>query len=52
MNSPSRRDFFRTTGVAASSILLPRQVMASLANIKNPIKPRLSSSRRIEQDDF
>ena len=38
MNSPSRRDFFRTTGVAASSILLPRQVMASLANIKNPIK--------------
>ena len=33
-----RRDFLRTTGAAATSIILPRQVMASLANIKTPIK--------------
>ncbi len=34
----SRRDFLRTTGVVATSIILPRQVMAALAKIKNPIK--------------
>ena len=33
-----RRDFIRTTGVVATSVILPRQVMASLANIKTPIK--------------
>ena len=33
-----RRDFLRNTGAAATSIILPRQVMASLANIKTPIK--------------
>ncbi len=33
-----RRDFFRATGVVATSIILPRQVMAALAKIKNPIK--------------
>ena len=34
----SRRDFFRSTGVVATSILLPRQVMARLSKIKKPIK--------------
>ncbi len=34
----SRRDFFHATGVVATSIILPRQVMAALAKIKNPIK--------------
>ena len=34
----SRRDFLRTSGVVATSIILPRQVMASLAKIKTPIK--------------
>ena len=33
-----RRDFFRSTGVVATSILLPRQVMATLSKIKKPIK--------------
>ncbi|MBT3470460.1 MAG: hypothetical protein HN675_06550 [Opitutae bacterium] len=33
-----RRDFFRTTGVLGTSILLPRQVMAALSKIKRPIK--------------
>ena len=37
-HSPSRRNFLRTTGVVATSILLPRQVMASLAKIRKPIK--------------
>ena len=38
-NNSSRRDFFRSTGVVATSIiLLPRQVMAVLSNIKKPIK--------------
>ena len=34
----TRRDFFRATVVAATSIILPRQVMARLAKIKKPIK--------------
>ncbi|HIG85342.1 MAG TPA: hypothetical protein EYG40_03025 [Verrucomicrobia bacterium] len=34
----SRRDFFRATGVATTSIILPRQVMARLGRIKKPIK--------------
>jgi len=34
----SRRDFFRSTGVVATSIFLPRQVMAALSKIKKPIK--------------
>ena len=33
-----RRDFFRAAGVVATSIILPRQVMAALAKIKKPIK--------------
>ena len=33
-----RRDFFRSTGVVATSILLPRQVMAALSKVKKPIK--------------
>ena len=33
-----RRDFFRSTGAVATSILLPRQVMAALSKIKKPIK--------------
>ena len=33
-----RRDFFRSTGMVATSILLPRQVMAALSKIKKPIK--------------
>jgi predicted phosphodiesterase len=33
-----RRDFIRTTGVVATSIILPRQVMAALSKIKKPIK--------------
>ncbi len=33
-----RRDFLLTTGVVATSILLPRQVMAALSKIKKPIK--------------
>ncbi len=33
-----RRDFFRSTGVVATSIFLPRQVMAALSKIKKPIK--------------
>ena len=33
-----RRDFFRSTGVVATSILMPRQVKAALSNIKKPIK--------------
>ena len=33
-----RRDFFHSTGVVATSILLPRQVMATLSKIKKPIK--------------
>ena len=33
-----RRDFFRSTGVVATSILLPRQVMCTLSKIKKPIK--------------
>ena len=37
-NISSRRDFFRSTGVVATSILLPRQVMARLSKIKKPIK--------------
>ncbi len=35
---PSRRDFFRATGVAATSIILPRRIMACLGRIKKPIK--------------
>ena len=35
---PSRRNFFRTTGIAAISIILPRRVMACLERIKKPIK--------------
>ena len=34
----SRRDFLCTTGVVATSLLLPRQVMACLERIKKPIK--------------
>ena len=34
----TRRDFFRATVVAATSIILPRQVMARLGKIKKPIK--------------
>jgi Icc protein len=34
----ARRDFIRTTAVVATSILLPRQVMATLGKIKKPIK--------------
>ena len=34
----SRRDFLRTTGGVATSIILPRQVMASLGKSKKPIK--------------
>jgi Icc protein len=37
-NISSRRDFFRSTSVVATSILLPRQVMAALSKIKKPIK--------------
>jgi predicted phosphodiesterase len=37
-NISSRRDFFRSSGVVATSILLPRQVMAALSKIKKPIK--------------
>jgi 3',5'-cyclic-AMP phosphodiesterase len=37
-NISSRRDFFRSTGVVATSILLPRQIMARLSKIKKPIK--------------
>ena len=33
-----RRDFLRSSGVVATSILLPRQVMAALSKIKKPIK--------------
>ena len=33
-----RRDFLRSTGVVATSILLPRQLMAALSKIKQPIK--------------
>ena len=33
-----RRDFFRSTGVVATSILMPRQVKAALSNITKPIK--------------
>ena len=33
-----RRDFLRATGVLGTSILLPRQVMATLSKIKRPIK--------------
>ena len=36
--TPSRRDFFRATGAAATSIILPRHVMACLERIKKPIK--------------
>lgn len=35
---PSRRDFLRTTGVVATSIILPNQVMGVLRKIKKPIK--------------
>ncbi len=34
----SRRDFLRTTGVVATSIILPRQVMACRGRIKKPIE--------------
>jgi predicted phosphodiesterase len=34
----ARRDFIRSTAVVATSILLPRQVMAALGKIKKPIK--------------
>ena len=34
----SRRDFLCTTSAAASSIMLPQQVMGSLGKIKTPIK--------------
>ena len=34
----SRRDFLRTTGVVATSIILPRQVIACLGRIKKPIE--------------
>ncbi|MFP6883467.1 MAG: hypothetical protein VCA40_03490, partial [Roseibacillus sp.] len=34
----SRGDFLLTTGVAVTSLILPRQVMAALAKIKKPIK--------------
>ena len=34
----SRRDFLCTTSAAATSIMLPRQVMGSLGKIKTPIK--------------
>jgi Icc protein len=37
-NSPSRRNFLRTTGVVTTSVLLPQQVMASLGKIRKPIK--------------
>ena len=33
-----RRDFIRSTGLAGTSILLPREVMATLSKIKSPIK--------------
>ena len=33
-----RRNFIRATGLAGTSILLPREVMAALSKIKNPIK--------------
>lgn len=35
---PSRRDFLRTTGVVATSIILPNQVMGVLRKIKKPVK--------------
>ena len=34
----SRRDFFSSTGVVATSILLPPRTMAALAKIKKPIR--------------
>ena len=34
----SRRDFLRTTAAVATSIILPRQVLAALSKIKKPIK--------------
>ena len=34
----SRRDFFRTSGAVATSIILPREVMACLGRVKKPIK--------------
>ena len=33
-----RRNFIRTTGLAGTSILLPREVMSALSKIKKPIK--------------
>ncbi|MAT47447.1 MAG: hypothetical protein CMO35_08460 [Verrucomicrobiaceae bacterium] len=33
-----RRNFLRTTGTIATSVFLPRQIMASLAAIKSPVK--------------
>ena len=38
IRNASRRDFVRATGAVATSLILPRQVMASLARIKKPIK--------------
>ncbi len=35
---PSKRDFLKTTGAAAASIILPREVIASLENIDQPVK--------------
>ena len=35
---PSKRDFLKTTGAAATSIILPREVIASLKNIDQPVK--------------
>ena len=34
----TRSDYFRSTGVVATSILMPRQVKAALSNITSPIK--------------
>ena len=37
-NNPSRRQFLRSTGVVATSILLPQQIKATLSKIRKPIK--------------
>jgi len=47
-SSSSRRDFLRTTGVAATSIILPRRVIAGLGRIKKPI--RLGMIADLHQD--
>ncbi len=33
-----RRNFIRVTGLAGTSILLPREVMSALSKIKKPVK--------------